>query len=67
MSNSVFGKTMEKVRSHKNMKVVMNREKPAKYVMKSNFKDGYQFSEELFALEIRKTMNKPLYLGQCWS
>ena len=49
------------------MKLVTNQEKPAKYVMKSNFKDGYQFSEELFALEIRKTMNKPLYLGQCWS
>ena len=30
--------------------------------MKPNFKDGFPFSEHLFAVEI--TMNKPVYLGQ---
>ena len=35
--------------------------------MKPNFKDGFPFSEHLFAVEIGKTeitMNRPVYLGQ---
>ena len=35
--------------------------------MKPNFKDGYPFSKELFAVEMGKTeitVNKPVYLGQ---
>ena len=35
--------------------------------MKPNFKDGFPFSEHLFAVEMGKTeikMNKPVYLGQ---
>ena len=35
--------------------------------MKPNFKNGYPFSKDLFAVEIGKTeikMNKPVYLGQ---
>ena len=41
MNNSVFGKTMENSRNHKDMKLVISREKYAKYVMKPNFKDGH--------------------------
>ena len=35
--------------------------------MKPNFKDGYPFPKELFAVEMGKTeimMNKPVYLKQ---
>ena len=67
MNNSVFGKTMENITNHKDMKLVTSEQKYAKYVMKPNFKDGYPFSKELFAMEIGKTeikMNKPVYLGQ---
>ena len=35
--------------------------------MKPNFKDGYPFLKEVFAMETGKTeikMNKPVYLGQ---
>ena len=35
--------------------------------MKLNFKNGYPFSKDLFAVEMGKTeikMNKPVYLGQ---
>ena len=70
MNNSVFGKAMENVRNHKDMKLVKNQEKYANYVMKPNFNDGCPFSKELFAIEmweIGKTeikMNKPVYLGQ---
>ena len=67
MNNSVFGKTMENITNHKDMKLVTSEQKYAKYVMKPNFKDGYPFSKELFAVEIGKTeikMNKPVYLSQ---
>ena len=67
MNNSVFGKTMENIRNHKNMKLVTNDKKYLKYVMKPNFKDGFPFSKHLFAVEMGKTeikMNKPVYIGQ---
>ena len=35
------------------MKVVTSREKYGKYVMKLNFKNGYSFSKEIFAVEIK--------------
>ena len=43
MSNSVFGKSMENIRKHKDMKLVVNQEKYTKYVMKPNFNDGNSF------------------------
>ena len=67
MNYSVFGKTMERIRNHKNMKLMTNDKKYLKYVMKPNFKDGYPFSKHLFAVEIEKAeikMNKLVYLGQ---
>ena len=67
INNSVFGKTMENIRNHKNMKLTTSQEKYVKYVTKLNIKDGYQFLKELFTVKIRKTeikMNKTVYLGQ---
>ena len=67
MNNSVFGKTMENIRNHKDMKLVTSDEKYLKYVMKPNLKDGFPFSRHLFAVEMGKTevtMNKPVYLWQ---
>ena len=67
INNSVFGKTMENIRNHKDMKLVTSDKKYLKYVMKPNFKDGHPFSKHLFAVEMGKreiTMNKPVYLGQ---
>ena len=67
VNNSVFGKTMGNIRNHKEMRLVTSQKKNPKYVMKPNFKDGYPFSKELFAVEMGKTeikMNKPVYLGQ---
>ena len=45
MNNSVFGKTMENIRNHKDMKLVTSDKKYQKYVMKPNFKDGHPFSK----------------------
>ena len=67
MNNSVFGKTMENIRNHRDMKLVTNEQKYKKYVMKPNFKDSVRFSEQLIGVEMGKTeitMNKPVYLGQ---
>ena len=67
MNNSVFGKTMENIRKHKDIKLVTNRESYLKTVVKPNFKSGICFSENLMGCEMGKTkviMNKSVYLGQ---
>ena len=63
MNNSVFGKTMENIRNHKDMKLVTIEKKNQGHVMKPNFKDGHSFSKHLFAVEMGKIeikMNKPV-------
>ena len=45
MNNSVFGKTMENIQNHRDMKLVTELEKYKKYVMKPNFKDSRHFSK----------------------
>ena len=40
MNNSVFGKTVENIRKHRNIKLVNNEEEYLKNVMKPNFKSG---------------------------
>ena len=67
INNSVFGKTMENIRKHKNIKLVTNRESYLKLVMKPNFKSWVRFDENLMGCEMGKikvVMNKPVYLGQ---
>ena len=54
MNNSVFGKTMENIRNHKDMKLMTSKQKYQKYIMKPNFKDGHPFSKYLFAKEMGK-------------
>ena len=67
MNNSVFGKMIENIRKHRNIKLVMTEEKYLKTVMKPNFKSGVIFGENLMGCEmgcIKVVMNKPVYLGQ---
>ena len=66
MNNSVFGKTMENVRKHRDIKLVTADEKRDKLVAEPNYHTTKHFSENLLAIEIKKTkvkMNKPIYLG----
>ena len=67
MNNSVFGKTMENIRKHRNIKLVTTEEKYLKTVMKPSFKSGVLFGESLMGCEMGKikvVMNKPIYLCQ---
>ena len=67
MNNMVFGKTMENIGKHRNIKLVMSRESYRRTVMKPNFKSGVLFGENLMGCEMGKikvVMNKPVYLGQ---
>ena len=66
MNNSVFGKTIENVRKHRDIKLVMTEEKRIKLVSEPNYHTTKRFSENLLAIEMKKTkvkMNKPVYLG----
>ena len=66
MNNSVFGKTMENVRKHRDIKLVTTDEKRNKLVSEPNYYTTKRFSENLLAIEMKKAkvkMNKPVYLG----
>ena len=66
MNNSVFGKTMENVRKHRDIKLVTAEEKRIKLVSEPNYHATKHFSKNLLAIEMKKTkakMNKPVYLG----
>ena len=66
MNNSVFGKTMENVRKHRDIKLVTTDEKRNKLVSEPNYHTTKRFSENLLAIEMKKAkvkMNKPVYLG----
>ena len=67
MNNAVFGKMMENIRKHRNIKLVMSRELYLHTVMCPSFKSGILFSENLMGCEMGKikvVMNKPVYLRQ---
>ena len=66
MINSAFGKTMENLKKHWDIKLVTTDEKRSKLVSEPNYHTTKRFSENLLAVEMKKTkvkMNKPVYLG----
>ena len=66
MNNSVFGETMENVRKHKDIKLVTTDEKRNKLVIEPNYHKTKRFSENMLAIELKKTklkINKLVYLG----
>ena len=66
-NNSVFGKTIENISKHRNIRLVTTEEKYLCTVMKPNFKSRVLLSENLMGCEMGKikvVMNKPVYLGQ---
>ena len=66
INNSVFGKTMENVRNHRDTKLVTSHKRRKRLVWEPNYHSHTKFSEYLMAIEMKKTnikMNKPIYLG----
>ena len=66
MNNAVFGKTMENVRKHRDIKLVTTDKKRSKLVLEPNYHMINCISEKLSIIEMRRTkvkMNKPIYLG----
>ena len=66
MNNAVYGKTMENVRRHRVIKLVNNDTKRNKLVSEPNYHTKKWFSENVLAIEMKKTsvkMNQFIYLG----
>ena len=66
MNNSVFGKTMENIRKHRDIKLVTTDRKRSKLVSEPNYHNINLISEDLSIIEMKKStvkMNKPIYLG----
>ena len=66
MNNSVFRKTMENVRKHRDIKLVTTEKGRTKLVSEPNYHTRKPFSDKLLEIEMKKTkvkMNKPACLG----
>ena len=66
MNNSVFGKTVENIRKHRDIKLVTTDKRRSKLVSEPNDYTINLISEDLSIIEMKKTkvkMNKPIYLG----
>ena len=65
MNNAVFGKTMENLRKHRDIKLVKIDHKRNKLVSEPNYHTMNLISENLSIIEmkkVKKKMNKPIYL-----
>ena len=68
MNNSVFGKTMEKIRSRVDIRLVTNEDQAKKLISKPNYQHRTIFCENLIAIHMKKTrllFNETVYLGMC--
>ena len=66
MNNAVFGKIMENVRKHRDIKLVRTDKKRNKLVSEPNYHTMKLIDDNLAIIEMRKVkvkMNKPIYLG----
>ena len=66
MNNAIFGKTMENVRKHRDIKLVTTDKRGNWLASEPNFHTTKYFSENLMAIErkrINVKINKPIYLG----
>ena len=66
MNDTVFRKTMENIRKHRDIKLVTTGRKRSKLVSEPNYHTMNYISEDLSIIEMKKTkvkMNKPIYLG----
>ena len=67
MNNSIFGKTMENVRNHRDIKLVTTDKRRSILASEPSYHSTKYISKDLLIIEMKKTeikMNKPMYLGQ---
>ena len=67
MNNSVFGKTMENLRNHTDIKIVITDKRRSILASEPNYHSTKYISKDLLIMEMKKTevkMSKPIYLGQ---
>ena len=65
--NSIYGKTVQNERRHRDIKLVTAEYKTNKLASEPNYHSTKCISKHLLVMEIKKTevrMNKPIYLGQ---
>src|SRR5436190_4886506 len=66
MNNSVFGKTLQNPRNHKNVRLCTNERQCGKLVQKSNFNTSQIIKDNLVIVSMHKVsirMDKPIYVG----
>ena len=66
MNNAIFGKSMENVGKHRDIKLVTTERRRNYLVSEPNYHTAKFFTENLLAIEMNKTeilMNKPVHLG----
>ena len=66
MNNSVFERTMENVRKHRDIKLVTTDKRRNQLLLEPNYYTTNYILENLLAIQMKKAkvkMNKPLYLG----
>ena len=67
MNNSVFGKTMENVRNHRDTKIETMDKRRSILASEPTYHSTKYISRDLLIMEMKRTevkMNKPIYLGQ---
>ena len=55
MNNSVFGKTMENVRNHRDIKLVTSDKRRERLVLEPSYHSHKNFSDHLMAIEMKKS------------
>ena len=72
MNNAIFGKAMENVRKHRDIKLATTDKRRNQLALETNYHTIQYFSENLMAIEMKKNkknkqtkliMNNPIYLG----
>ena len=66
MNNGVFGKTMENVKKHRDIKLVTTDKRRNQLVSEPNYHTTKYFPEDLLAIEMKKIkvkMNMPVFLA----
>ena len=65
--NSIYGKTVQNDRNHRDIKLVTTEYKRNKLASEPNYQSTKCISKHLLVMEMKKTegkMNNPIYLGQ---